>query len=38
MNIDILTEWIKLDYIRYMMMAMIVLGIFKIFKKIVMRG
>lgn len=37
MNIGIIAEWIKLDPIKYMLMATILLGIMKIFKRLVTR-
>lgn len=37
MNIDILEQWILLDYIQYMIMATILLGVMKTIKYLIIR-
>jgi len=38
MNIDIIEQWIQLDYIQYMLMAGVLLGIMKLLKQLLTRG
>lgn len=37
MYIDMISEWIKLEYIQYLIMATIVLGLFKCLKFLLVR-
>lgn len=38
MYIDIISEWIKLEYIQYLLMGTVLLGIMKSLKYLLMRG
>lgn len=37
-NLDILTQWIQLDYIQYMIMATVLLGLIKCLKYLLIRS
>ena len=37
MYIDMIAEWIKLEYIQYLLMATIILGLFKCLKELLVR-
>lgn len=37
-DLAIITQWIELDYIQYMIMASVLLGVMKLLKQLVMRG
>ncbi len=38
MNIVIIEQWIQLDYIQYMLMAGVLLGVMKLLKQLLTRG
>lgn len=37
-DLAILTQWIEIDYIQYLIMASVFLGVMKLLKQLVMRG